>query len=317
MEPEPADSSPRSQYLCGSGPLNSVEDVPLGISKGAVLCDDGSERHLTIINNSDSVKSIDRSLGPAWASVRFAVERRDEDALSPISCGKVLLKPWQQMRISIRPKIFRPRSAICDWELSPEQGFEIHSHQDNFVHNTGMVIFGSLVLVHYCSTISALKEDAQAAGFASAVSLAVLTAWVTLACSPLVRRAALMVSAWLESQFGKRIVPIDLVDFLCNGMSGDPTVRRLKLFAYSVLTGFAVGGFGFGLIVLLRLLVMNGAEAGQNFGRLFPFAYLLFWLTAVFFWLRAYGFELIPEVGRLVGRVSQAGFASAGWKGGK
>ncbi len=129
-----------------SGPLNTVNDLPLGISESVVILDSTAPASVMLRNNSDAPLHIDRRVMPLWAYVKYATQSA--------STHELALAPGEIVRLEIYPHPVRPGLETFYLALSDKQGFNLESQTAPLIPTAMLIGLYALFLGHISALLN-------------------------------------------------------------------------------------------------------------------------------------------------------------------
>ena len=131
------------------GPLNALDNVPLGISESVVILTSNRKAEVYVRNNSEGIILLDRRKMPMWAYIDYG-EHDLQDA-------NVSLMPGQMRQLTIYPHRIRPGMGIYYLDLTATQGVNIENQSGNGWPTIMFIVIYTLFLWHV-STIFQLHN---------------------------------------------------------------------------------------------------------------------------------------------------------------
>jgi hypothetical protein len=143
-EPTPLTDERRTAVVLHGGPINSLDDVPLGVSVGTVVFDvPQQEKYQTFIvqNNTEQVIHIPRHIQPNWVFIDFGAYQD----MSP----NLILKPYQRQQVKVYPYVLRPPFVQKMVELLNNQAVLIISERASFPLAVNVFSLGFAIGIHW------------------------------------------------------------------------------------------------------------------------------------------------------------------------
>lgn len=134
-----------------TGPINTLNDKPLGISDSLLVLDSLVPSTFTLRNNSAQLVQLDRRIMPAWAYVHYPSDDYADDHL-------FTLLPAQTAVIEVYPHLVRPDLVDVPLMLSETQSIMLESRSYPVVPIANLVGLYALFLWHL-STIFDLSRN--------------------------------------------------------------------------------------------------------------------------------------------------------------
>lgn len=145
--PTPLEVTQRTPILLHGGPINSLNDQPLGISKGTIAIKGAEaaanhspreQQSFIIKNNSDQRIHVARSVSPAWCYVDFGEYQKMSNVLD--------LGPQQQQQVEIYTHFAHPHWHQVPLRLNEAQEVLIVINKRSFPFSASLVVLLVLVL---------------------------------------------------------------------------------------------------------------------------------------------------------------------------
>jgi hypothetical protein len=302
--------------LDASGPLNRIEDVPLGISHGVIPLDraaaaaDPHGAVVWICNNTDRKVRLARVRFPAWVAVSVDLSGPEaaRRTVADVEAG-IVLGPRDVLPLRVRPHLVRPRWRRQDVTLLDHQVVEVRSEQGWAWVELAELGYVAAVVLHLRAFVPAVRDGGPAVVAWAAASFA-LVALVLYLTSP--SRAHRAVGRLLAPVAGSgwrrqvvRRLGLDPAQWL------RPAGRRL----YEATVGACVGGGLFLTSWGLWAAAVAGIRQGAPFATsgagvaLALCLYILGWVGFGAWWWQDYG--LGPIAQGVLGAVRGAARATA------
>lgn len=178
LQPPPAEIRSVVPLFCG--PVNTLNDLPLGLSAG--LVGDLAPDPIKVTNNSECKVLIPNAFGPPWATLVWELPSDFEGSGAYVAsrCQR-LLEPGESLLLGVHLHRVRPRMA--EWLISWGDQYVVVQSLPR-IHGwfvLGMVIFWILFILHlFIMSLSwGTTQSMSALGWAS-ISFGVLTGYLAL-----------------------------------------------------------------------------------------------------------------------------------------
>lgn len=300
------------------GPVNSIDDVPLGISRGTMLFLDDRPQQIELRNNSDEVVLLAGPLGPPWVTTSFCIaDRWDEDGPQAGAISeRVELAPGERVEVVVRPQRFRPTWMRYYTELNDEQGFEVVSDLRSVWFPLGLTATFLLVVHHWYRFVSASAPGQGRPIIWLAASLGMIVGWLTLLSPSRAQKALLWTLHRLAGRDrpfqGGRAVRGWKVAFGRDDSGPTPgqlALRSTRAALAGLLAALVAWPIGWALVGLLGQHTAFTEPKGLF---LLGLGYALVLACGWHLWFRAYNLDLIRPAGGL-GRWMWDHLTPAGW----
>jgi hypothetical protein len=158
------------------GPVNSLDDAPLGISRGIIDVSDGQVQRVFFRNNSSQPISLSRYLGPPWVGVSLAAP----DPAGPVVRPELItLAPGGTCELLIIPSFFRPPWMRFTLRMG-ERELQIVTEAESPFYALGLFGFFLLLLHHWLTLVTTVCSSPTAGNGALTLSFGLLFGWLTL-----------------------------------------------------------------------------------------------------------------------------------------
>ena len=123
-----------------TGTLNSLDDIPLGISESVIVLNSTDPFNMTLRNNSEAPLIIDRLNMPLWALIDYGIFGTTNE--------RKLLMPGESLQVNIYPHLVRPDLETYYLAFNDRQGMHIESQSVGIIPVSVLVGIYGLYLVH-------------------------------------------------------------------------------------------------------------------------------------------------------------------------
>ncbi len=288
--PEQLIVTPRRPIPYNSGPLNSLSDKPLGISTGTVYLENGQPRRIAFRNNSDEPIEIPSSFGPLWLGVAWedikasvggdprSLHDNSEFSICGVRGRWVTLLPGESRTAVVRAHAFRPIRTDKPVKITTDQGFQVPTHQDEFVVWSTVFLFAVMLIAHWVTSFWAAAAPAATSTGIAALTASLLVAGALMLAPKglikLLRNASLSVpgeTLWSGlppssplRRFGSRIVCATIVCLLLGLVMWSiafAATRLVNSFDSPALKYFIVLLYCAGVLILLEVFLRTNYRA--------------------------------------------------------
>lgn len=221
--PPPLIAQVREPVALRAGPLNTLNDLPLGISHSTLRLETVESVEFTLRNNAEEVVTLSRRVGPPWVAIEF-------NEYGECS-GQLVLLPRDTLTVQVYPSFIRPAYMTCEAEISEHQGIDLESNTAPIAVVAVIVSFVVFWLVHIFSLYSAV-QTIRLPGWPIPVGQVITS---TLSMSGMIGLAFFMAASWLLWSL------YSLIDKVRRGILGRVHFinRLLEMLQYAIWVQFA------------------------------------------------------------------------------
>jgi hypothetical protein len=149
LVPPPLIPQVREPVALRAGPLNTLTDLPLGISHSTLRLETAETVEFALRNNAEEVVTLSRRVGPPWVAVEYNHYGECSDQLA--------LLPKDTLTVQVYPSFIRPAFMTCEAQISENQGIDLGSNTAPIMVMAVIVSFVMFWLIHIFSLYGAVQ----------------------------------------------------------------------------------------------------------------------------------------------------------------